>query len=92
MKTRTKVIAGILVVLLSASLAVSCYMIWSELSQQKKEKDIFSQLAERLGCQEAFTEGLDEMGWNHRRNPKFKTPILRKKRYRLPCISTILRG
>lgn len=56
MKTRTKVIAGILVVLLSASLAVSCYMIWSELSQQKKEKDIFSQLAELAELPEPQTE------------------------------------
>lgn len=56
MKTRTKVIAGILVILLSASLAVSCYMIWSELSQQKKEKDTFSQLAELAELPEPQTE------------------------------------
>lgn len=46
MKTRTKIIAGILVLLLSASLCVSCYEIWHELTQQKKEKDDFSDLAE----------------------------------------------
>lgn len=34
--------------------------------ESKSDYWIFSQLAERLGCQEAFTEGLDEMGWIRR--------------------------
>ena len=34
--------------------------------ESKSDYWIFSQLAERLGCQEAFTEDLDEMGWIRR--------------------------
>lgn len=46
MKTKTKVITGIFVILLSATLAVSVYQVVKDLSQQKKGKEDFAELLE----------------------------------------------
>lgn len=46
MKTKTKVITSIFVILLSATLAVSVYQVVKDLSQQKKEEDDFAELQE----------------------------------------------
>lgn len=46
MKTKTKTIVGIFILLLSAALAVSVYQVWSNHSQQKKDKDDFTELQE----------------------------------------------